>query len=293
MNAEDLMRAQAEALEMLADQQMRMVRDREVQEALKEVKSPAAKRSLGKLLMWRYTMEDLEALWQPLANVAIEQGCNLVRIDNVEEVQRVVTKQGRLMAQMQQELKDEVEAQTLGASSFMGGNLVKFKEGSGLFGNPMVPIQAKDVRQWEHQYAQRSRDESTARAAMATFARGCQRASRSSIVYLHINSLPSERLAAGDFTSLRASCTSLSLTILICWSASISKASAWALIRSSAFILSSVKQLDSYRYFENILILYFPTNLVDCFANESPSDTYKRKNPLLLYTRSDPGLVKR
>ena len=112
-------------------------------------------------------MEDLEALWQPLANVAIEQGCNLVRIDNVEEVQRVVTKQGRLMAQMQQELKDEVEAQTLGASSFMGWNLVKFKEGSGLFGNPMVPIQAKDVRQWEHQYAQRSRDESTARAAMA------------------------------------------------------------------------------------------------------------------------------
>ena len=161
------MRAQAEALEMLADQQMRMVRDREVQEALKEVKSPAAKRSLGKLLMWRYTMEDLEALWQPLANVAIEQGCNLVRIDNVEEVQRVVAKQGRLMAQMKQELKDEVEAQTLGASSFMGWNLVKFKEGSGLFGNPMVPIQAKDVRQWEHQYAQRSRDESTARAAMA------------------------------------------------------------------------------------------------------------------------------
>ena len=47
MNAEDLMRAQAEALEMLADQQMRMVRDREVQEALKEVKSPAAKRSLA------------------------------------------------------------------------------------------------------------------------------------------------------------------------------------------------------------------------------------------------------
>ena len=97
-------------------------------------------------------MEDLEALWQPLANVAIEQGCDVVRIDNVEEVQRVVAKQGRLMAQMKQELKDEVEAQTLGASSFMGWNLVKFKEGSGLFGNPMVPIQAKDVRQWEHQY---------------------------------------------------------------------------------------------------------------------------------------------
>ena len=35
-------------------------------------------------------MEDLEALWQPLANVAIEQGCNLVRIDNVEEVQRAL-----------------------------------------------------------------------------------------------------------------------------------------------------------------------------------------------------------
>ena len=167
MNAEDVMRAQAEALEMLADQQMRMVRDREVQEALKEVKSPAAKRSLGKLLMWRYTIEDIDALWLPLANLAIEWGCDVVRIGNVEEVQRVVAKQGRLMAQMKAELKDEVEAQTLGASSFMGWNLVKFKEGSGLFGNPMVPIQAKDVRQWEHHFAQRSRDETTARAAMA------------------------------------------------------------------------------------------------------------------------------
>ena len=64
-------------------------------------------------------------------------------------------------------VEGRVEAQTLGTSSFMGWNLVKFKEGLGLFGNPMVPIQAKDVRQWEHHYAQRSRDETTARAAMA------------------------------------------------------------------------------------------------------------------------------
>ena len=92
MNVEDLMKAQAEALEMLSDQQMRMIRDKEVQEALKEVKSPAAKRSLGKLLMWRYTMEDIDALWLPL-NVAIEWGCDVVRIGNVEEVQRVVAKQ--------------------------------------------------------------------------------------------------------------------------------------------------------------------------------------------------------
>ena len=93
MNAEDLMRAQAEALEMLADEQLRMVRDQVIQKALKEVKSPAAKRSLGKLLMWRYTMEDIDALWLPLANVAIEWGCDVVRIGNVEEVQRVVAKQ--------------------------------------------------------------------------------------------------------------------------------------------------------------------------------------------------------
>jgi len=57
MNAEDLMRAQAEALEMLADQQMRMVRDREVQEALKEVKSPAAKRSVGGVLEFCFEKE--------------------------------------------------------------------------------------------------------------------------------------------------------------------------------------------------------------------------------------------
>ena len=50
MNVEELMKAQAEALEMLADQQMRMIRDKEVQEALKEVKSPAAKRSVGGVL---------------------------------------------------------------------------------------------------------------------------------------------------------------------------------------------------------------------------------------------------
>ena len=31
MNAEELLKAQAEALEMLADQQMRMIRDKEVQ----------------------------------------------------------------------------------------------------------------------------------------------------------------------------------------------------------------------------------------------------------------------
>ena len=31
MNVEELMKAQAEALEMLADQQMRMIRDKEVQ----------------------------------------------------------------------------------------------------------------------------------------------------------------------------------------------------------------------------------------------------------------------
>ena len=43
--------------------------------------------------MWRYTMEDINALWLPLANVAIEWGCDVVRIGNVEEVQRVVDKQ--------------------------------------------------------------------------------------------------------------------------------------------------------------------------------------------------------
>merc|ERR1719500_392501 len=78
---------------MLADQQLRMVRDQVIQKALKEVKSPAAKHSLGKLLMWRYTMEDIDALWLPRANVAIEWGCDVVRIGNVEEVQRVVAKQ--------------------------------------------------------------------------------------------------------------------------------------------------------------------------------------------------------
>ena len=51
MNAEELLKAQAEALEMLADQQMRMIRDKDVQEALKEVKSPAAKRSVGGVLI--------------------------------------------------------------------------------------------------------------------------------------------------------------------------------------------------------------------------------------------------
>ena len=50
MNAEELLKAQAEALEMLAVQQLRMIRDKEVQEALKEVKSPAAKRSVGGVL---------------------------------------------------------------------------------------------------------------------------------------------------------------------------------------------------------------------------------------------------
>ena len=117
--------------------------------------------------MWRYALEDLDALWQPLADVAIEHGCNIVRIDNVGEVQKALDKQGRIVAKLSSDLKEEVEAQVLGASSPMGWNLVKFKEGSGVFNNPMVPIQAKDVRLLEHQFAQKGRDESSARAAMA------------------------------------------------------------------------------------------------------------------------------
>ena len=189
MNSEDVIKAQAEALEVLADKQMEMIRNQEVQLALRDVKSPASKRTvfrigfmffmlecfqnsillvqLGKLLMWRYALEDVDALWQPLADVAIEHGCNIVRIDNVAEVQKALDKQGRIVAKLSSDLKEEVEAQVLGASSPMGWNLVKFKEGSGVFNNPMVPIQAKDVRLLEHQFAQKGRDESSARAAMA------------------------------------------------------------------------------------------------------------------------------
>ena len=167
MNSEDVIKAQAEALEVLADKQLEMIRNQEVQLALRDVKSPASKRTLGKLLMWRYALEDVDALWQPLADVAIEHGCNIVRIDNVAEVQKALDKQGRIVAKLSSDLKEEVEAQVLGASSPMGWNLVKFKEGSGVFNNPMVPIQAKDVRLLEHQFAQKGRDESSARAAMA------------------------------------------------------------------------------------------------------------------------------
>ena len=81
-------------------------------------------------------MEDLDALWQPLADVAIEQGCDVVRVDNVEEVQRVVAKQGRLMAQMKAELKDEVEAQTLGRLLLWVGIWSSLRRVRGCSGTP-------------------------------------------------------------------------------------------------------------------------------------------------------------
>ena len=90
----------------------------------------------------------------------------MARIDNAELVEECPYKQAQLLVSLDKSMEEEVEAQAVGCSSFMGWGLVKFREGGGLFGNPMVPIQAKDVRTWEHQYAQRQHDETTARGAM-------------------------------------------------------------------------------------------------------------------------------
>ena len=49
MNSEDVIKAQAEALEVLADKQMEMIRNQEVQLALRDVKSPASKRTVFRI----------------------------------------------------------------------------------------------------------------------------------------------------------------------------------------------------------------------------------------------------
>ena len=91
----------------------------------------------------------------------------MVREDNMEVVEDCLRRQGRILAPVEEDLRLEVEAQTLGASSVLGWGLVKFKEGSGLLGNPMVPLEPKDVRLLEHACAQQGRDEFSARQAMA------------------------------------------------------------------------------------------------------------------------------
>ena len=74
----------------------------------------------------------------------------------------------KVNGQMKQELRDELRRRPWGRLLLWVGICSrKFKEGSGLLGNPLVLIQARDVRQWELHYVQRSRDESSARAAMA------------------------------------------------------------------------------------------------------------------------------
>ena len=91
----------------------------------------------------------------------------MVREDNMEAVEDCLRRQGKILAPVEEDLRLEVEAQTLGASSVLGWGLVKFKEGSGLLGNPMVPLEPKDVRLLEHACAQQGRDEFSARQAMA------------------------------------------------------------------------------------------------------------------------------
>ena len=74
----------------------------------------------------------------------------------------------KVNGQMKQELRDELRRRPWGRLLLWVGICSrKFKEGSGLFGNPLVPIQGRNVRQWEFHYVQRSRVESSARAAMA------------------------------------------------------------------------------------------------------------------------------
>ena len=87
----------------------------------------------------------------------------MVREDNMKAVEDCLRRQGKILAPVEEDLKLEVEAQTLGASSVLGWGLVKFKEGSGLLGNPMVPLEPKDVRLLEHACAQQGRDEYSAR----------------------------------------------------------------------------------------------------------------------------------
>ena len=112
-------------------------------------------------------ISDINAIWRPLADYALANDCDVARFDNAELVQECLYKQAQLLVSLDKGMEEEVEAQVVGCSSVMGWGLVKFCEGGGEFGNPTVPIQAKDVRTWEHQFAQRQRDETTARAAMS------------------------------------------------------------------------------------------------------------------------------
>ena len=88
-----------------------------------------------------------ERVWKPLTDESIASRRPMVREDNMEAVEDCLRRQG--------------------ASSVLGWGLVKFKEGSGLLGNPMVPLEPKDVRLLEHACAQQGRDEFSARQAMA------------------------------------------------------------------------------------------------------------------------------
>ena len=102
-------------------------------------------------------------MWKPLTDESIASRRPMVREDNMEAVEDCLRRQGKILAPVEEDLKLEVEAQTLGASSVLGWGLVKFKEGSGLLGNPMVPLEPKDVRLLEHACAQQGRDEYSAR----------------------------------------------------------------------------------------------------------------------------------
>ena len=84
-----------------------------------------------------------ERVWKPLTDESIASRRPMVREDNMEAVEDCLRRQG--------------------ASSVLGWGLVKFKEGSGLLGNPMVPLEPKDVRLLEHACAQQGRDEYSAR----------------------------------------------------------------------------------------------------------------------------------
>ena len=145
MMDEDLMRAQARALEEMGRQQKELIRDAEVGKAIRDIKSPAAKRTLSKLLRWRYVISYINAIWKPLADYALANDCDVARFDNAELVQECLYKQAQLLVSLDKGMEEEVEAQVVGCSSVMGWGLVKFREGGGVFGNPMhyaaIPIE--------------------------------------------------------------------------------------------------------------------------------------------------------
>ena len=143
-------------------------REAEIKAKVDNISKAGPKRAIAHHLKTLHMLDDIDDVWEDIFQETRERDLEAeevggqkvpwVRIDNMEEVEKAIFKQGEFLKGLRDHAKYELGMQTVGAKNKFGFKLVAHKEQDPDFDKKLLSFDEDDVRGWEKAYVQRERE---------------------------------------------------------------------------------------------------------------------------------------